>query len=232
MKLSHIQMKVKNLEEVINDYRKLGFEVNYGRKPSVATNAFIWFGQDVFIELFSMSSSVEKMKSILGLFYGKEMKARWEKWSNPKEGLLDFALEGEDEKTAAIDYLPVLRKEFMEKGVKMSKILNGSRKPPEGEKTRYGFCAPGIKGLPFLTSTYTIPQKPLASHHPNGSQSIKYLTVMCKKEDEKAMRTLIGKDKKIKLILGNETKPYSICIEGFEKPQNEKLLHGMRIEYE
>ena len=54
-RLSHIQIKVKSIEQGISDFKKLGFTVERGGRRS--RNAFIWFGKGTFIELLEMHKS-------------------------------------------------------------------------------------------------------------------------------------------------------------------------------
>lgn len=231
MKLSHIQLKVRDIHKAVEDYRKLGFNVDWGRDPKKSTNAFIWFGKDVFIEIFSMEPTIEKMAQILGFFYGKGMKSRWKKWSCREEKLIDFALEGKTAEKAALDNLSDRREEIIRSGINCSKILTGTRKPPDKKVTKFGFFAPEIEELPFMVSAYTVNQKPVESNHPNGASRIKWMKVQCRKEHEKIMKSLVGNDKQVILVSGDKTMPCSICFEGIKNPLNVELLHGLKVEY-
>lgn len=93
-RLSHIQIKVKSIEQGISDFKELGFTVERGGRRS--RNAFIWFGEGTFIELLEMHKSDKIFSCFFGLIYGKAMKERWKKWCQDCEGLIDFAIEPSD----------------------------------------------------------------------------------------------------------------------------------------
>lgn len=230
MKLSHVQIKVTDINKAAEDYRKLGFEVEMGRENG--TNAFIFFGSDVFIELFSMSPATEKMAVLLGLYRGKGMKARWKKWSCRRDMLLDFAVEGKTSERADLKNLDRCREEIIRKGIPCSKTVMGSRQPPDKPKTKFGFFAPDIPELPFVVSAYTVNQKPNQSHHKNGAQRIKWLKVECTLEHEKMIRSLVGNDRQIRFVRGKKTRPLALCFEGLNGYFEPSLLHGLKVEYE
>ena len=71
-RLSHIQIKVKSIEQGINDFEKLGFTVERGGRNS--RNAFIWFEQGAFIELLEMHNCDKIFGYFFGMIYGKAMK--------------------------------------------------------------------------------------------------------------------------------------------------------------
>lgn len=230
MKLSHVQIKVADINKAAEDFRRLGFEVEMGREN--ATNAFIFFGNDVFIELFSMAPSTEKMAFLLGLYRGRGMKERWKKWSCRKDMLLDFAIEGKTPERADLKNFNKRREEIIRKGIPCSKPVVGSRKPPNKPKTKFGFFAPDIPELPFVVSAYTVNQKPERSNHKNGARRIKWLKVECTPEHGKMIRRLVGDDKQIRLVRGSKTRPVSLCFEGLKGKLDPSLLHGLKVEYE
>ena len=230
MKLSHVQIKVADINKAAEDFRKLGFEVEMGRKNG--TNAFIFFGTGAFIELFSMSPTTEKMAVLLGLYRGKGMRARWEKWSCQSEMLLDFAIEGKTPERASLKNFDRCREEIIRKGIPCSKTIVGSRKPPDKPKTKFGFFAPNNPELPFVVSAYTVNQKPTHSRHKNGVRCIKWLKVECTPEHEKMIRSLVGNDRQIRFVYGKKTRPVSLCFEGVKECLDPLFLHGLTVEYE
>lgn len=222
-KLSHIQVKVKNIKQAIDDYGNLGFTVERGGQNS--RNAFIWFKEGAFIELLEMHKTDKPFGFIFGLIYGKAMKKRWDKWCIDKEGMIDFAMEPSDKKRKDINYFSVIRNELKELNLNPSKIISWKRKNIRQETIRFSYITILPKDLPFMVSEYDIPQKPREVYHENGAESICSIDVRCKKEDYKYFNSITKYDNSIRLNIGDKFEILNIEIKGLKENLLKDLLH-------
>lgn len=227
-RLSHIQIKVKSIEQGISDFRGLGFTVERGGKRS--RNAFIWFGQDAFIELLEMHNSDKFFALIFGLIYGKAMRERWIKWCQDCEGLIDFAIEPSDIRKQDIRNFKKVRHEVQKKILHPSRVITWSRKNIRGEKVRFSYLPILPKSLPFLVSAYDIPQKPNKVTHKNGAIKINYIDVTYSKSEFVILSNMIMKDPHIRLHIGDCFAINAIGIEGLNKGLDSRMLHNANIE--
>lgn len=232
MKFSHIQFKVNELHRAVTDFRKLGFVVEYGKEPKQATNAFIWFGQGAFFEIITMPKIAEKLAYPLGILYGKGMRLRWQKYANLKGGIADIGIEGKTPQRASMYYLKQIRDHYQKAGISCSKIMTESRKAPDKPRTQFSFFVPDNPNLPLVTSTYSVMQKPMESHHENGITGIKWVKVQCNSQEKLQFQKMLGDETHIKFVEGEEFKLCSICFEGAKEILDEAYLHGLIVEYE
>lgn len=229
LKISHILCRVHDIKKAVHDYEKAGFQVEWGRNPKNSLNAFIWFDQGPFIELFEMKRFMSPIQFPLGILYGRSMRERWVKWMIQREGLIDFALEGYEEDIAKQENLHLVRNEIKNLGIHTSKVLNGRRKKPTGEIVTYGFFSLSPCDLPFVVSAYNTPQRPKQIKHLNGSQYIHSMTVSCPYETAEILNTLLVD--KVMLTI-KESKKFNIdgiTIEGLTDKIDTKLLHGANL---
>lgn len=229
LKVSHILCRVHDIKKAVHDYEKAGFQVEWGRNPKNSLNAFIWFDQGPFIELFEMKRFMSPIQFPLGILYGKSMRERWVKWMFQREGLIDFALEGYEEDIAKQENLHLVRNEIKNLGIHTSKVLNGRRKKPTGEIVTYGFFSLSPCDLPFVVSAYNTPQRPKQIKHLNGSQYIQSMTISCPDETAEILNTLLVD--KVMLTI-KESKKFNIdgiTIEGLTNKIDTKLLHGANL---
>lgn len=229
LKISHIQCRVHDIKKAVSDYEKAGFQVEWGRNPKNSLNAFIWFEQGPFIELFEMKQFMSLIKVPLGLLYGKSMGERWMKWMVQREGLIDFALEANDEDVAKQENLKLVRKEINKLGIRTSKVLNGRRKKPTGEIVTYGFFSLIPCDLPFVVSAYNTPQRPEHIVHPNGSQYIQKMSISCPKKFAEILNILLVDNTIINIKESEKFNIDGIFIEGLNSKIETNLLHGANI---
>lgn len=230
LRLSHIHWRVNNIKKAVNDIEKLGFKVEWGRNPKYSPNAFIWFNDDAFIEIFTTGRPLVLSSPVMGLIYGKGMEERWKLWNKRKEGLIDFAVEAYKHQEGRISNLGRIRNELIKNGINVSKIMNGTRKNTRGEKVGFGFCGPLPVELPFLVSAFTIPQIPEKIEHPNGIKKIKYIKIECQKELNEKMEMMLCNDKRVVIVPGNETRIQSIAFDGNTSQLDKRFLHGMIVD--
>lgn len=229
LKISHIQCRVHDIKKAVHDYEKAGFQVEWGRDPKNSLNAFIWFNQGPFIELFEMKRFMSPIQFPLGILYGRSMRERWVKWMIQREGLIDFALEGYEEDIAKQENLHLVRNEINNLGICTSKVLNGRRKKPTGEIVTYGFFSLSPCDLPFVVSAYNTPQRPKQIAHSNGSQYIHSLTISCPDETAEILNTLLVDKAMLTIKESNKFNIDGITIEGLTNKIDTKLLHGANL---
>ena len=227
-RLSHIQIKVKSIEQGINDFEKLGFTVERGGRNS--RNAFIWFEQGTFIELLEMHNCDKIFGYFFGMIYGKAMKERWKKWCQNREGLIDFAIEPSDSYKLNIDNFQIVRQEAQEMTLYPSKVITWSRRNIRGEKVCFSYLPILPSSLPFFVSSYDIPQKPNKIIHRNGAKKIRYIDLTYDKDEYAIISNIIMEDPYIRLHLGNTFRINSIGIEGLNRKLETRLLHKAKIE--
>lgn len=229
LRLSHIHLRVRGIKRAVADFEQAGFRVEWGRNPQRSPNAFIWFNDVVFIELFTMLPPTALASPFLSRRYGPEMRARWDFWRGKTEGLLDFAVEAEDPDMARIERFETVRSQIEADGIRLSRSWYGSRVNPRGERVEYAFSGLMPVELPFLVSTFNIPQIPDHIDHPNGIHHIRHLYVTCTPELMDPMQRLICGDPKIILEPGERTAIRAIAFAGGDAPLPAGLLHGMVV---
>ncbi|MGM7636987.1 VOC family protein [Bacillus sp. Hm123] len=229
LKISHIQCRVHDIKKAVSDYEKAGFQVEWGRNPKNSLNAFIWFEQGPFIELFEMKRFMSLIKFPLGIMYGKSMGERWMKWTVHREGLIDFALEGYEEDIAKQENLKLVRREINNLGIRTSKVLNGRRKKPTGEIVTYGFFSLSPCNLPFVVSAYSTPQRPERIVHLNGSQYIQSMSVSCTNETAEILNSLLVNKTMLTIKESKKFNIDAITIEGLTEKIDANLLHGANL---
>lgn len=106
MKLSHVLLKVSDLDEAVEKYRSEGFHVEYGRaeKPY---NALIYFADRSYLELLWKTGMPRSAIGLLRLLGKKAFASRISTWDSAAEGLIGLALESEQEELE--DAKPMLR---------------------------------------------------------------------------------------------------------------------------
>ncbi len=92
MKLSHILIKVTDLDSAVYEWQKKGFTVEYGRakKPY---NALIYFKEGPYIELFKFNGFPKPIAFILALLGKKKLVEKMNFWAKHEDGLLSIMLE-------------------------------------------------------------------------------------------------------------------------------------------
>lgn len=227
-KISHIQYKVKNIEEGIEQFKKLGFQVERG--GAKAMNAFIWFEEGPFLEIFEMPRYVKFLGLIFGVMYGKAMKYRWDKWYSSELGFIDFAIEPLDIAKLDVDNFYQIRPEIKEKGFNPTKIIKWSRKNLKDEKIRFSYMPVLPSSLPFFVSAYDKNQKPEKIAHPNGAYKIKEVLIHSTKTDVKNLNEWLVNDNLKKIEIGDSFFIRHIILEGKEKEKNFDLPSNIIVD--
>jgi len=231
-RLSHIHLKVNGTRSAVKKLREAGFTVEFGHKGLISPNAFIFFNDHAFIEVFMMKGPANIAHVFMDKKFGKPMGDRFRFWSDAKEGFSDFAFEPCDRKIAAIENMGNVREQLLKEGFELSENMISSRRNVRDEKVGFGFCPLNPVELPFLVTAYSIPQIPEHIEHKNGIDSIYRMEVTCSDRDYPAMERLVGGDKKVKLIRGSKTAISKVIFltkkDDFTPPPLQGLL-GMNV---
>jgi len=92
VRLGHVIYVVKDLDAAVNEWRKKGFTVEYGRTKN-PMNALIYFSEGPYIELLKdggMSAASRKIMRFLGK---GEFMNRFDYWANAQEGWTSLCIE-------------------------------------------------------------------------------------------------------------------------------------------
>ena len=171
--LSHVLIRVSDLEAAVADYRAAGFTVTLGSDPATAHNAMIYFEDGPFLELFT-PPKISRITLIAAEgFLGKAAAARFRLWGQQGEGYVEYAFESTS-KTLA-DEIARLRAA----GIRTSRALSKSRRRLDNRKVRWQLTFPDSLELPFVMSAYDPPdeQSETARIHANGAKRISGLHI-------------------------------------------------------
>ena len=99
MRLCHVLLKVSDLDDAVDWYRKNRFEVEYGeaKKPN---NGMIYFANGTYLELLWKTGMPSWAQIPLRLFGKKAFTSRICTWDGANEGLIGMALESEPDRLA------------------------------------------------------------------------------------------------------------------------------------
>ncbi|MBY9080393.1 VOC family protein [Paenibacillus sp. HN-1] len=234
LKCSHILCRVDNVADVVRNYEALGFTVQWGSAPKRALNAFIWFEEGPFIELFQIPKSLTFFIPPLGLLFGRAAGRRWAYWAKVQEGWCDVALEPDDSATVhgdagsvgRVEQLAAIRQSLRRSGLKTSRLIHGSRTRPDNVKVSYSLFATEPLGLPFVVSLYDPPQRPEKIRHSNGATGIEWVRMGIAAEHRSAMRLLVEEDRWLRLVNAPQTKVLEVGLAGLQASLEGSRLHG------
>lgn len=175
MRSGHIVYKVNNLQAAVEEWRKKGFEVEYGRKNN-PINAVIYFSEGAYIELLQNTGTPKIVKFLTKLFGMQKKMERFHYWDTCPEGLCGFCIEKDSGSLDAVV-------EFLNKnGIKGVFLKNLKRVDTKGRVLQYNVFFPEGIDFPFVMSYFTVDPKPVNFTHPNGIKKIKKIVF---KIDEK-----------------------------------------------
>ena len=180
--LDHVVISVSNLKKSVEQFKSLGFHVEYGGQNGPTHNALIFFKDGTYIELISLRFRFLKalLKTRLLLAHLSfdnrktiSLNARFSTWFNQKPSMCDWCLRCEDiHKTVAA---------LQTQGQVMTKVENFERMRPDGMVAKWRLSGAESRSLPFLIEDISSPniRVPYAenSNHDNGVIGISGLTV-------------------------------------------------------
>lgn len=174
MKTSHIIYKVDDLHQAVKEFKKKGFEVEYGTKKN-PYNAIIYFSEGPYLELLASTGMPNFIKRIMRMLGKSKLVDRLNDWDNHKGGPCGVALE---------NYKVDLREEkgILEKYKQGYYEMLSRRNDSKGRKLRFTCLFPDEMQLPFLMTYFNIDPKPVNFIHPNGIRRIKNVSFGTREE--------------------------------------------------
>ncbi|MCR5540493.1 MAG: hypothetical protein K6F71_06715 [Ruminococcus sp.] len=231
-RLSHIHLKVNGTRRAVKLLRDAGFTIEFGHKGLISPNAFIYFNDHAFIEIYMMKGPAKLSPVFMDKKYGRQMGDRFRLWGDAPEGFTDFAFEPCDRNEAKIKNMESVRKKLLKEGFDLSRNMISSRRNVRNETVGFGFCPLYPPELPFLVTAYSVEQIPKHIEHRNGIDSIYQMQVTCSDKDYSAMERLVGNDSKVKLIHGRHTEISKVIFLSKKadfKPPRLQGLFGMNV---
>lgn len=203
-KISHLQYKVKNLENAMRRFKQLGFDIERANEKS--KNAFIWFETGPYIEVIEMSKKLVIFAYLFRWVYGKAMKERWQKWCCNKEGFIDFAIESTNKEYRNIKNFPKNQKILKDFGIQSNKVITWNRKNLKKEKISFSYLPVLPASLPFIVSVYSKEQHPSHILHKNNIEQIQCVTFKCKEKEYRILKDIMENDKHLQLTVDKNSK--------------------------
>ena len=164
MKLSHLILKVEQLDQAVREYRKEGFAVEYGRTKS-PINALIYFSTGPYIELLDGSRMPDAAKVLMRLLGKGALVDRFERLDSCAPGYRELALESYGSNLA--EERAVLRKHGIRSCEAPAHRVNA-----HGRDLRFRIASPTALDVPFLMTYFSTDPKPKNLVHPNGIEQI------------------------------------------------------------
>ncbi|MEA1885105.1 MAG: VOC family protein [Thermotogota bacterium] len=165
MKLSHVLYKVKHLKRAVDKFRKMGFEVEYGKKEN-PYNALIYFSEGAYLELFESSGMPSTAKVLFRLFGKGGFVKRLDYFDRASEGLLDISIE--NNKTHFYE-----EQKILDTYSKKYFIIRSKRIDTKDRRLQMKCLFPYDLSIPFLMNYFNIDPKPKNFIHPNGVKKIR-----------------------------------------------------------
>ncbi|WHI49245.1 VOC family protein [Microbulbifer sp. MLAF003] len=218
---SHVLLWVKDIHQAVQDFRQLGFTVDYATKEKNAQHAHIWFSEGAIIELLTSPSNARYFKWLIDVFAGRGAGRRMIRWSQEGEGFCDVALVSDD----FDNDLSVMNRE----GVQTGRVIPWRRTKPNGQKISFRFVYPRSERLPFLVSPYNPPQYPQKTDHKNGANGLSKVYMEVSEQDWQSVRRLTDQDSIFNIKPGPTTKVTGIEVSGLKENLDPTLLHGSKI---
>ncbi|REK74783.1 VOC family protein [Paenibacillus paeoniae] len=177
--IGHVLIKTNRLKQTANRYESLGFTVTYRVSPEKAHNAFIYFRDGSFLELFNPKPINLADNLILALLkllrpINPAMIKRYMHYIASKEGITDYALDSVPVEEAEVN-LEVIK----QAGARVGNKIKLSKKLPDGIKQTWWISVFEEYTMPFLMSAYDPPIACLEHElaHRNGVHGIDCLVI-------------------------------------------------------
>ncbi|ACL18661.1 conserved hypothetical protein [Desulfitobacterium hafniense DCB-2] len=164
LRVSHIIYKVDHLQQAVEDFRRRGFEVEYGTKRR-PYNALIYFSEGPYLELLASTGMPKPLKRLLRFFGKDAMVDRLDYWDSHGGGPCGLALE-------------TLKKDLNEERKVLERqglgyfLMKSGRSDTKGRKLRFTGLFPDDMQIPFFMTYFNIDPKPRNFTHPNGVKRI------------------------------------------------------------
>ena len=197
MKLSHILIKVNDLDKAVKEWQDKGFIVEYGKKHN-PYNALIYFKNGAFIELFKFNGLPKIINHLLNLFGKRKFVEKMNFWANHEEGLLSIMLENYEENLDK--EISILQNHGLS-GV----LSNKTRKDLKNRKLKFKVLFTNDVHFPDLMTFFSVNPKPQKDIHPNGIKGIKSISLGLTEKQKKIFLDICN-DEQIILFEGEGIK--------------------------
>lgn len=167
MKVSHVLYKVNNLENSFSNFKKKGFNIEYGSKRN-PHNAIIYFSEGPYIELLEKAPISSFAKTLLKIIGKRKVVDRFHIWENANEGFFEICLENHT--TNFIEEEAIFKRFGLDYFITKSKRLD-----PLERLLKWKLLFPNNLQIPFLMTPFNINPKPKNYIHPNGIIRIKHI---------------------------------------------------------
>ena len=165
MNVSHVILKVSNLNEAVEYYREHGFSVEYGKNKN-PLNALIYFSEGPYIEILPGTGMPVVFKKIFRLLGKAGLVQRLDHYDSSDNGYCDLGLENH------MDNLDKERSILMKYGIaSFQKSIR--RIDTQGRDLRFKVAIPEALDVPFLMTYFSEDPKPHNFVHSNGVRGIK-----------------------------------------------------------
>ena len=187
MKLSHILIKVNDLEKAVKEWEDKGFVVEYGKKSN-PYNALIYFKEGPYIELFKFKGLSGFISSCLKLFGKGDFVQKMNFWGGHEEGLMSIMLENYE--TNLDSEIAILKKHNL-KGTLSNKV----RVDILNRKLKFKVLFTDDKYFPDLMTFFTINPKPSEDIHPNGVKGVRSISLGLNTAQRQAFQEICDDDR-------------------------------------
>jgi hypothetical protein len=175
--------RVQDLDKAVEEYRKKGFEVEYGRNKN-PINALIFFSKGPYIELLAGTKMPLLMKGVLRLLGQGKLVDRLDFWdAHPVGRPCGLALENYRNE---LDIERAILKKY---GYSCFQV-NSRRNDTKGRKLLFKVGYPNDLQIPFYMTYFNIDPKPKDFVHPNGIVRISHISFGIREELFPLMREL------------------------------------------
>lgn len=197
MKLSHVILKVDDLDKAVQEWTDKGFVVEYGRvkKPN---NALIYFKEGPYLELYLNCGMPSIAKKMLRFFGKKDLIDRFDAWDSHEPGLIGLEVE-------TYEKTPREELEKLKRYKEKYTVISSGRKDTKGRDMKFYCVFPDSLKIPAFMTYFSIDPKPKTDIHPNGVKGIESVAFGTEERFIPLIRELCD-DERLKLFIGEGVK--------------------------
>lgn len=202
MKVSHIMYRIQDLDKAVEEYRKKGFEVEYGKAKN-PINALIYFSDGPYIELLEGSKMPNFFKRMFRMFGQGKLVDRLDSYDVHPGGPCGLALENY---RADLEAERTILKKYGYAFFQMTVRRNDTK----GRKLQFKVGMPNDIQIPFFMTYFNTDPKPKHFVHSNGVVRIDHVIFGTRKELFPLIRELCD-DEMLELCEGNGIKSFTFA---------------------
>lgn len=194
MKLSHIIIKVDNLQNAVKEWTEKGFTVEYGKSKN-PYNALIYFKDGPYIELFERCGLPKFLKLLMKIFGKKAFIDRMNYWDNHKPGLIGIEIETyENNLNKEISILNKYNEKFFK--------IDSTRIDTKNRELKFTCLFPDNMNIPPFMTYFSVDPKPKEDIHINKIKGVKSISFGTDEHLIPLINELCD-DPRLKLFVGN-----------------------------